>query len=161
MIRITFTAAAVCALWLIASVPALAQDPTKPAADPVVDRLAGKASYFLERVGARDEQNALTELLEGSPLAKKVAAVQSLAEKSAQLQDKYGDFQEAEQIAAKRVGRDLVLLRYLFKCKNFPVVWYFTFYQDFSRTSAGSADQDNWILIAVRFDTQVETLGMP
>lgn len=136
-----------------------AQEPRPGAADPVIEQLSARTSYFLERISAKDEQNAFDELLEGSQLSKKTVAVQSLVEKAGQLQEKYGDYQESEQISAKRIGHDLVLMRYLFKCKNFPVVWYVTYYRDFnSAISAG--DEEQWVVISVRFDTQLELLGI-
>ena len=46
-------------------------------------------------------------------------------------------------------------MKYLFKCEKFPVVWYFTYYRDFSRAGG----EDYWVVISVRFDTQVELLG--
>jgi hypothetical protein len=54
------------------------------------------------------------------------------------------------------IGRDLVLLRYLYKGENFPVVWYFTFYRT---TAAGETGPGTWRTIAVRFDTDLELLG--
>ena len=50
-----------------------------------------------------------------------------------------------------------LLLKYLFKCEAFPVVWYFTYYRDFSHSRTASEDE-NWVIIAVRFDTQLELL---
>jgi hypothetical protein len=91
-------------------------------------------------------------------LAKQDKALKQLTDKTKQLQTEYGRYRGYEQIAAKRIGEDLVLLRYLYKCEHFPVVWYFTFY----RTSTpgeplrGSGD---WRVITVRFDTKLELLA--
>lgn len=57
----------------------------------------------------------------------------------------------------KSVGKDVVLLKYLYKCEKFPVVWYVAYYRDFTR--AVTASDDRWVVISIRFDTQVEALG--
>ena len=78
--------------------------------------------------------------------------------KAEQIERSYGKHQETERISAKRVGKDLVVLKYLFKCKDFPVVWHFTYYRDFSRTALAS-DVNNWVVIGVRFNTELESLA--
>lgn len=137
---------------------ASAQDPQPAAAtDPVVQELGEKASLFLDRVAGDEADEAFAALLEGGQLAKRTTAVKSLIEKANQLQEKYGEYRASEQLAAARVGNDLVLIKFLFKCQYYPVVWHFTFYRNFQRTAD---DGDDWIVIGVRFDTQLEQLGL-
>ena len=49
-----------------------------------------------------------------------------------------------------------MLVRYLLKCEKFPVIWHVVFYRNFAR--AAGATEDTWVVISVRFDTQVEAL---
>ncbi len=133
------------------------QIPTKT--DPVLVALDAKIGQFLEGVSAGQAQNAYQELLAGSQLARQEKAVKELIDKTNDLQKKYGPYREFERIAAKRVGSDLVLLKYLYKCENFPVVWYFTFYRT---PTPGEAPpkSSTWRVVTLRFDTELELLGL-
>jgi hypothetical protein len=132
-----------------------AQDTTdRP--DPVVGKLEQRVTRFLERISEGDEEEAFADLLLGSQLAEQTSAIRVLVDRSKEIPDRYGPHQESEQIGTRRIGKDLVLMRYLYKCEKFPVVWYFSFYRNFSRQSVSSDDQ--WVIITVRFDTQVDLL---
>jgi len=132
------------------------QDPPE-AGDPVLVALDAKITSFLEGVSVGQSQNAYHELLADSQLAKQDQALKDLVTQTIELHDKYGEYRGFEQIAAKRVDKDLVLLKYLYKCEHFPVVWYFTFY----RAPAKSPPEDgDWRVIIVRFDTELELLAL-
>jgi len=55
-------------------------------------------------------------------------------------------------------------MHYLYKGRNFPVVWHFTFYRDFQRLS-GAESFDRWVAIgeaALRTPTEVcEAVARP
>jgi hypothetical protein len=158
MARSSFVGAwvALCAV-LLATHDARAADETTPAG-PVVGKLNDKVMRFLEGIANGDEANAFSELLVGSQLLEQDGAVRDLVDKSKDIVMRYGTHRESEQVSAKRIGKDLVLMKYLFKCERFPLVWYFAYYRDFSRSGATSGD-DHWVVISVRFDTQVELLS--
>ena len=101
-------------------------------------------------------QAAFTDLLSGSPLLKQESALAKLIDQTAKLtaSEKYGAYRSHERIRLRTIGRDLVLLRYLYKCENYPIVWYFTFY----RTSPAAATAPSWRVISVRFDTDLDLL---
>jgi hypothetical protein len=126
--------------------------------DPELSALDARIGQFLKGVSMGETQNAYQGLLAGSRLLQQNKALKELTEKTQQLHTKYGPYCGFEQIAAKRVGRDVVLLRYLYKCTDFPVVWYFTFYR---APTAGEALPENipWRVVTVRFDTELESLG--
>jgi hypothetical protein len=134
---------------------ALAQEPS----DAEVDKLEARASQILESVSLGTTKTAYEQLLAGSPLLKQTEAVEDLVRKTEQLNDRYGQYVEFEPIASRRVGRDLVLLRYLYKCESFPVVFYFTFYRT-PRTDMPAEKSNNWWVIIVRFDTELELLAL-
>ena len=122
-----------------------------------VMQLEARVSGFFDNL--RDKQigpdKAFAELLAGGPLEKS-DKVKMLIERSNKLEELYGTFVKAERIAAKEVGKDLVLLTYLHKAKNYPVVWYFTYY----RPPSIVGDEQEWMVIAVRFDTRLDRLGL-
>ena len=82
----------------------------------------------------------------------------ALIAKTDQLHELYGPYRGFEAIAARRAGKDLVFLRYLYKCENFPVVFYFTFYRT-PRGEPPTETSNSWRVIIVRFDTELELLA--
>ncbi len=140
---------------LVSARRAVAQD-DQEVTGPVVAKLEDRVTRFLDAVSTGNETDAFKDLLLGSQLLEQTEAIQTLVDKSKLIEDRYGLFQESEPIGAKRIGNDLILMKYLFKCENFPVIWYFAFYRDFRRTSAPTDSE--WVVIAVRFDTQLDQL---
>jgi len=155
--RVSISLWAFAVLLFVAEISPGQTVPPKP--DPVLQALDVRISSFLEGVSQGQTQNAYQDLLTGSQLAAQQEPLKELTEKTKQLQTKYGDYHGFEQIAAKRIGADLVLLRYLYKCRDFPVVWYFTFYRTPAADEA-AAENGDWRVIAVRFDTNLEILGL-
>jgi hypothetical protein len=126
--------------------------------DAEVDKLQARVSRFLEGVSLGTPKPAYEELLAGSPLLRQTEAVEDLVQKTDRLEDLYGRYVEFEPIVSRRVGKDLVLLRYLYKCENFPVVFYFTFYRT-PRSDVSAETSNDWRVIIVRFDTELELLA--
>ena len=147
-------------LWaLLLCVWGVRVSPGQEPSDPVINKLHEEVNHFLEGVSLGTTQTAYEDLLKGSQLLKQTKAVEVLVEKTSQIKSRYGEYRAFEQIAAQRVGNDLVLLQYLYKCENFPVVWYFTFYRTPGRGDIPQ-ENDNWRVIIVRFDTELELLGL-
>ena len=62
-----------------------------------------------------------------------------------------------EYLDAKPVGKDIILVRYLYKSELRPVVWYFTFYRSpTTRPGETAASPRTWNCIGVRFDTNLD-----
>jgi hypothetical protein len=135
-----------------------AQDPAAET-DPVIVALHARVSQFLEGVSAGEAQGAYQELLVGSPLLKQTDAIKEFVQRTNELETKYGRPWGFERISAKRVGKDLVLAKYLYKCESFPIVWYFTFYRTPAEGETAT-DGGAWRAVIVRFDTQLELLGL-
>ena len=147
------------ALWSTVGASVLfAQEDPVPEDDPAIAALHTRTLPFLEGVSQGKTKIALSELLQNSPLEKQTEAVDKLTARTLELDKKYGKYRGFERIVAKRIGKDLVLMKYLYKCEKFPVVWYFTYYRDFGRSDI-VAGSNNWVIIAVRFDTELELLG--
>lgn len=129
-----------------------------PEKDPVLLDLDDRIGQFFEGISMGETQNAYEDFLAGSRLIKQDKALKELTEKTQQLQTKYGRYCGFDQIAAKRIGKDLVLFRYLYKCKDFPVVWYFAFYRA-AVPGETPAEKSPWRVVSVRFDTELELLA--
>ena len=142
---------------LLAGGPMAAGQESSKEKDAVPTALEERVSQFLEGVSLDQAQSAFQELLAGSQLLKQTDAVKDLVARTNALETKYGKYRAFEQVSAKRVGSDLVLMRYLYKCENFPVVWYFTFYHAPS-SGESSAKNGAWRVVAVRFDANLEAL---
>ena len=131
-----------------------------PGKDTVVDSLDARVRPFLEAVSQGGTQKAYDDLLRGSPLLlKKAEAVKTLIQQTNELQTRFGRYRNFERIDARQIGKDLVVMKYLYKCEDYPVVWYFTFY----RLPAGNetpAEESGWRVIVVRFDTELELLTL-
>jgi hypothetical protein len=135
-----------------------AQETMAPTPDAaVIDALDARASRFLEGVSLGQAETAFGEFLADSPLAQQTDAVKKLVAATLTIEPRFGKFHGFERIDARQIGKDLVLMKYLYKCENYPVVWYFTFYRDFQR--AETTSDNNWRAIGVRFDTDLELLG--
>lgn len=117
-----------------------------------------KIKDFLERITYEDIATAYQELLKSSPLASQTEAVTGLVQKTRLIQERYGTVRDFEQVSARRVGKDLVLMRYLYKCESCPVVWHITYYRT---TKRGEVPRDSdWSVVSVRFDTNTEVLAL-
>ncbi len=148
-------------LLLIAVVDVSQGQEASAAPDPILVTLDARVSQFLEGVSLGQVKSAYQELLAGSQLLKQTDSIKKLGEKTNRLEKHYGRYRAFEQIVAKRIGNDLVLLKYLYKCENFPVVWYFAFYRtptSATTTTTAAAKDDTWRAIMVRFDTKLEAL---
>lgn len=90
------------------------------------------------------------DILDDGPLKSRSEAINRLVDRFEEIQKASGKYSMSEAISEKRVGTDLILLKYLSKAENYPVVWYFTFYR--------RPSDKIWIVISLRFDTRLEQL---
>ena len=125
--------------------------------DEVIEALDGRVKFFLEEVKSGKSEAAYEKLLSGSQLLKQTDGLKTQVAKTDALEALYGQYKGFERIADRRVGSDLVLLRYLYKCERFPVVWYFAFYRTPEATPSAK-DNGDWRAILVRFDTNLDAL---
>lgn len=130
--------------------------------DPVVEELHSRASQFLDQVAQDQADAAYQDLLRGSQLLQQFdqsEAMKKLVEKTKELKTKYGECRKVERVAAKKIGSNLVVLRYVYECEFFPVAWHFVFYRTPPRSDLSSPADQPWRLITVRFDTELEKLA--
>lgn len=131
---------------------------TVSAQDEEVTKVKTRIDTFFQNVDDEADEKkrkAFADLLARGPLQGH-DNVKKLIDKMETFEGKYGKFVEAEAVHHKQVGKDLVLLKYLYKMEKYPVVWYFTYYRPPSLTG----DEKDWVVIAVRFDTRLDLLGL-
>lgn len=126
--------------------------------DPVLTSLGDRVSLFFESFSLEKTPEAFQELLAGSALLGREDDLRQLVAQTAQLPTKYGRYRGTEQIGARRVGQDLVLLRYLGKHDQCPVVWTFVFYRPPPPAGTTPAEPEAWRIVSIDFHTEWERL---
>ncbi len=129
--------------------------------DAVLTSLGDRVSLFFESLSRDQTRDAFGELLTGSPLADREDDVEQLVAQTAQLATKYGRYRGAEQIGVRRVGQDVVLLRYLGKYEQCPVVWTFVFYRPPPPAGTTAPEPEAWRIVSVQFHIEWEQLWEP
>lgn len=138
-----------CGMSLCLAVPqsSFAQGPP----DEVLRSLGTRVEEFLRDVEGENMRTSVETLLIGSPL------LTSDQRRVRQLQDtiqhelpRYGTFVKVELLKVERIGTSIVRCVYLYHCKNYPVVWNFTFYK--------KEGKSEWVVIALKFDVDYDKL---
>jgi hypothetical protein len=127
--------------------------------DEVVTSLSARVDGFFANLAdgtVVDKQSVFDDLLAGGPLADRPIETGKLVEEFESLPGRYGRYLRVERLSAKRAGKDLIFLKYLYKCESSPVVWYFTFY----RPKNGATETAGWVIISLRFDTRLDLLEL-
>ncbi len=118
--------------------------------------LQERVTTFLGALGERTTaRRAVEQMVEGGPLEQQTNTTR-LIEQVEQFSSRYGLYLESERVASRTVGRDLVMLTYLYKTDQFPVVWRFTFYRPPTPGSSGTT----WRVVAISFDTNYQLLEL-
>jgi hypothetical protein len=104
---------------------------------------------FSERMAIRA---AVEQLVAGGPLERN-NNTEELVTQAEQFPTRYGRFLEAERVAIRPAGEDLILMTYLYKTDRVPVVWRFAFYRQPDSTA-------EWRVVAVSFDTNYKLLEL-
>ncbi len=129
--------------------------------DPVTVDLHVRISRFFEQIKSKTMiPAAYQELLGSGP--KQLGSDddrKDLVAKTAQIEETYGAYRGFEPVYTKRVGGDLVFVKYLYKCDRFPVLWHVAFYRSSASGEAGP-DSGTWRVVSIRFDTDLEMLTL-
>jgi hypothetical protein len=114
-------------------------------------------TFFLELDST--PKTAFENLLRGGPLADNATSetIDTLRTKLTDAKIQCGRYRGRERIKADAIGADLVLMRFLYKCDRFPIVWYISFYR--TPTTTGT-QPGQWTVISVRFDMNLEVLAL-
>lgn len=133
------------------------ENPSPAAVNAEFAPLFESVQNFFEQVAnpAEGSYNGLENLLKNSPFEEnaKEEMIKTLAEKIDGISGQFGSYVSFEPIGLKRIGRDLVVLRYLYKCQNYPLVWYFVFYRP--TASEEETAGKTWQIIHLYYDSQL------
>lgn len=127
-------------------------------------------TFFGELQAASSAGKPFEDLLKGGPLSRETEMFAEMGKSLGTIQQQFGAYRSNEQISVRTFGKqkDLLIMRYLYKCEHHPVVWYFTFYRSSPPSTsttpgAGAATTTggNWNIIGIRFDTDLDKLTSP
>ncbi|MDO5582250.1 MAG: hypothetical protein Q4G69_14070 [Planctomycetia bacterium] len=126
-------------------------------AESDLSSLHGTIRIFFENLSDPNKgaKKALEEILKNSPISSDEKLLDDLASRVKDINTRFGAYLSFEEIGSKSIGSDLVVIRYLYKCQNYPVVWYFTFYRPIVKTG-DTALSRRWMLIGFRYDSNLD-----
>ncbi len=96
---------------------------------PAITAARGRLGSFFEGLIEGRTSDAYKDLLAGGPLARtdRQSQREQLVKKTTELETTYGRPMAYEALTLKKIGTDVVVCKYLYKCENFPVVWHIVF----------------------------------
>jgi len=123
-----------------------------------LDSLHASIGNFFENLSDPNKsiKKTLDDFLKNSPLVNDEKITNDIATKIKDINTTYGSYVAYEPIDVKSVGTDLIVIRYLYKCRNYPVLWYFTYYRPSSKP--GDVSSVTWSLIGFRYDSNLDIL---
>jgi len=151
----------VCFLLLLSALrlaPVDAQQPPPSADTNREQELDTKISAFFTAFMRGNTESAFQELLWQSPFGSASAgsALVDLRNKAEETKTEFGDIYRWEKFETKRFGEDVVMVRYVLKHEQYPVLWTFVFYRKPSSTTSMTMTNPNaWVLVQLRFDTDI------
>jgi len=143
-----------CTLVSLHSTSADAQTSTPDNA--TLTELHERVDNFLNSLGdLATARRAVEQIVEDGPLERQ-ANTTKLIEQVEQFSSRYGIYLSSERVSARLVGRDLVMMTYLYKTDQFPVIWRFTFYRPPTR----GVEPSTWRIVSISFDTNYQLLEL-
>lgn len=128
------------------------------APDPVIKARQEDLAVFFENVKSGSIGTAYEELLGTTQLGTEEDRAE-LEKMTAEIKTIYGAYRGFAPVYTKRVGDDLIFMKYLYKCEKFPVLWHITFYRASTNGDLGT-DSQPWQVISIRFDTNLDILTL-
>ena len=135
--------------------PVVAQQSTA-AYNADVEALRESIGNFFENLSdsSKGARKAVDEFVKNSAMAENEKTRAKIADGLKTINANFGEYVSYEAIGVKTVGTDIIVFRYLYKCQDYPIVWYFTFYRPRSKSQDGPAS--SWNLIGFRYDTNLD-----
>ena len=156
----------------IPAIPVGAQGTSTPI-DPARD-FDERIQSFFDQLKTGNTTVAFDNILLESPLGATTASGQ-ISDMRARFEETkknlFGEILSFERYGSKRIGEDIIVVRYILKCENYPMIWTFTFYRKpVSQTSLTSGslgsgttsvtNTNRWNLIEMRFDSNLDLLSL-
>ncbi len=124
-----------------------------------IETLKESIDNFFENMSdpTKGANKAVEDFLKDSSLLGNEKTKTKFAEGLKTINSNFGPYVSYEPIGSKMIGSDLVVFRYLYKCQDYPVVWYFTYYRPRAKGTPDSASSSAfWTLIGFRYDTNLD-----
>ena len=128
-----------------------------------------KIRTFFDQLKSGSTTIAFDTLLLNSPLGSSTASG-PISDMRARFEETkknlFGEILDSERHSSKRIGEDIVVVRYILKCENYPMIWTFTFYRkplssgSVSSGSTSTGNKNSWNLIEMRFDSNLDLLSL-
>ena len=135
-----------------------AQTQTSSSSPADIEALREQIGNFFENMSDPNKgvNKAVEDFVKNSLIADNERTKARIADGLKAIHQNFGAYVAYEAIGVKNVGTDLVVFRYLYKCQDYPVVWYFTYYRPHASSSDPAASQASWNLIGFRYDTNLD-----
>ncbi len=143
---------AVVATVVGASLPISAQETSVE--DREVQQMQSQVEEFFRLLAQQQLSQAYERLLNNNPTL--LQGAQEMIRRTGQLRQ-HGPLVQYHRIWARQVGPHVLVFCYLAEHRRLPVVWYVTFYRV---PQTDSTQDDNWMVIRVRFDTDIERVAL-
>jgi hypothetical protein len=138
--------------------PTGAQAPTTPDAGREQE-LSARVQTFFTALSRGNSAPAFEELLRQSPLNAAAAGTElaRMRNKVEEFKTQFGDILRWDKHDVKQIGEDIIVMRYILKYDQYPVIWTFAFYRKPS-TASSLGNSNVWTLVEVHFDTNLGSL---
>ena len=146
-------AVAVCLLLLFPIFRLIAQVPPDAGKE---QELSARIQTFFTALSRGNSASAFEELLRQSPLNSPNAGMEltKVRNKVEECKNQFGEIVRWEKYDCKQIGEDIIVIRYILKYDQYPVIWTFAFYRKPSSTSSLSSSSI-WTLVEVDFGTNL------
>jgi hypothetical protein len=121
--------------------------------------LNGRIQSFFGALSKGNSALAFEGLLNQSPLGSMIASTEltEMRNKVGEFKIKFGEIIRWDEYDSKPIGEDIIVIRYILKYDQYPVIWTFVFYRKPSPTMSIN-NQNLWGLVEVHFDTNLGNL---
>ena len=129
--------------------PADAQ-PQSPSDINREQELDERIQTFFQLLRNNNSMAAFDGLLIQSPLSAPAALPQlnELRSKTEEAKNQFGEILNWERFDTKSIGLDVVVIRYILKYDQYPVIWTFAFYR---KPSESIINTNRWVLVELQF----------
>ena len=116
--------------------------------------LDARIETFFTSLSRGTSSTAFEETLRLSTLGTSSAdpAIQEMRSRVDSMRSQFGNILHWEKYETKRIGEDVILIRYLLKYDIHPVMWTFSYYR---KPTGPSIVNNPWLLVGLHFETDV------
>ena len=150
----------VCFLLLLPALRIIPADAQSQPASADISRdseLDERIRAFFDSLQRGNLSTAFDGLLAQSPLHSPAAMPHQtdLRNKVGEARDQFGEILNWEQYDTKPIGTDVVVMRYILKYDQYPVIWTFSFYRKPSSLPGLINPSNRWVVVGLQFDTSL------